>query len=87
MFAVYLRQSDAETTLGLLFPASVGIAAGFGTFYGSDPVKTPAAINHSTFDALRCGKPSPDWASGGLNRRLAKPLRDSGFRRWVSCVR
>jgi hypothetical protein len=34
MFAVYLRQSDAETTLGLLFPVSVGIAAGFGTFYG-----------------------------------------------------
>jgi hypothetical protein len=33
-FAVYLRQRHRETTVGVVFPLAVGIAAGVGTFYG-----------------------------------------------------
>jgi hypothetical protein len=34
MAAVYLRQSEPETTVDLVFGLCVGIAAGSGTFYG-----------------------------------------------------
>jgi hypothetical protein len=33
-FAVYVRQREPDTTLGVVFPLAMGIAAGICTFFG-----------------------------------------------------